>query len=531
MKKLVSLVLTLIMLFSIGTAAFAAEVPQQEYTQQFWDVPKDHWAFSYIAALAEMGIISGHEDGSFWPDANVTRGEGAKMIALAAGLSTDDNSLIFTDMAGHWANVYANAIKNYLPNQSADAFSPDQALNRETMAAILVSVLGYELSYDYIQYIFSKFTDADTISYDLAPYVAAAVKNNLISGFDDNTFRGQDTLTRAEAATLIFRAFYEQRTETKDFFDVKSYNVSKIALPTDWIGNDGYRYTYSSDISWASADTMGNIYFELKLYRDSTLLGTNLYKRNINGTIEKIGELEELEETITANDNGVQLNEFHISDTYYDKYQDGLLITGSFNDADIIGYDLNKIFLYMLKDGNIELLSTDFKYKNIVDIVGAGYIVGAGVIKLVTRDLSAAFTFMLPDESWSLYGYGDVFDAYTSLYIFSASHGGLLKTDFNVYNNSNNIKVDKVWPTYSVNNHEQFLFMDDNLCMFINRTDYSLSCYDFAGKRKNIIKIPEELDGFVLNEILDESDRVFSGTNNELILLTPEYIYTLTPEY
>lgn len=529
MKKIISLLLTIAMLFSISTAVLAADVPQQDYPQRFWDVPKDHWAFNYIAALTEKGIISGHEDGSFWPDANVTNAEGAKMIALAAGLSTDDNSLIFTDMAGHWANVYANAIKNYLPNQSVNVFSPDQALNRETMAAILVSVLGYELSYDYIQYIFSKFTDTNTISNNLAPYVAAAVKNNLISGFDDNTFRGQDTLTRAEAATLIFRAFYEQRTETKDFFDVKSYNVSKIALPTDWIGDDSFRYTYSSDISWASADTMGNIYFELKLYRDSTLLGTNLYKRNINGTIEKIGELEELEETITANDNGVQLNEFHISGTYYDKYQDGLLIIGRFNDADIIGYDFNKKFLYILKNGNMKLLSTDFKYSNIVDIVGAGYIVGGA--DLVTRDLSDTFTFMLPDESWRLYDYDEFFDAYTSLYIFSESHGGLLKTDFKVYNNSNNIKVDKVWPTYSVNYDEQFLFMDDNLCMFINRTDYSLSCYDFAGKRKNIIKIPEELGGFVLDEILDEGNRVFSGTNNELIFLTSENIYTLTPEY
>ena len=259
MKKIISLLLTIAMLFSISTAVLAADVPQQDYPQRFWDVPKDHWAFNYIAALTEKGIISGHEDGSFWPDANVTNAEGAKMIALAAGLSTDDNSLIFTDMAGHWANVYANAIKNYLPNQSADAFSPDQALNRETMAAILVSVLGYELSYDYIQYIFSKFTDTNTISNNLAPYVAAAVKNNLISGFDDNTFRGQDTLTRAEAATLISRAFYEQRTETKDLSDIKAYNVSKTETFNDWF-EFGDLWNIKGDIS---EDTAGNIYFKI----------------------------------------------------------------------------------------------------------------------------------------------------------------------------------------------------------------------------------------------------------------------------
>ena len=203
-----------------------------------------------------------------------------------------------------------------------------------------------------------------------------------------------------------------------------------------------------------------------------------------------------------------------------------MLIIGKFNDADTIGYDLNKIFLFILKDGNMELLSTDFKYDNIMDIVGVGYIVkdysNYGSIKVVSRDLSAAFTLRVPDESGTLYEYDEFFDAYTSLYIFSESHGGLLKTDFQMYNNSNNIKVDKVWPTYSVNKHEHFLFVDDNLCMFINGTDDSLSCYDFAGKRINSIKLPAELKGCI---------KVFPRANNELIWMSSNSFYTLTPEY
>lgn len=53
----------------------------------------------------------------------------------------------------------------------------------------------------------NNFRDVDSISNYAKGYVAVAVKNNLISGFEDKTFKGQATLTRAEAATLLYRAF------------------------------------------------------------------------------------------------------------------------------------------------------------------------------------------------------------------------------------------------------------------------------------------------------------------------------------
>lgn len=51
-----------------------------ENRMKFTDVPESHWAFKAIEDLADMGIINGYEDGTFKPDAPVTRAEVASML-------------------------------------------------------------------------------------------------------------------------------------------------------------------------------------------------------------------------------------------------------------------------------------------------------------------------------------------------------------------------------------------------------------------------------------------------------------------
>ena len=55
--------------------------------------------------------------------------------------------------------------------------------------------------------ILNMFSDSSSISDPAKKYVAVAVEQGLISGYDDSTFRGQSTITRAEAAAMLSRAF------------------------------------------------------------------------------------------------------------------------------------------------------------------------------------------------------------------------------------------------------------------------------------------------------------------------------------
>lgn len=105
MKKFFSLVISVVIVICSSFNAFAYEY-SKDYPQRFWDVPKDHWAFNYIAELVNKGVLAGYEDGSFRPDTTVTRAEWAKIMVLAAGLPANDNNVYFTDMNNHWANIY-----------------------------------------------------------------------------------------------------------------------------------------------------------------------------------------------------------------------------------------------------------------------------------------------------------------------------------------------------------------------------------------------------------------------------------------
>ena len=199
MKKIISILLA-ITAITVNTA-FA-----KDYTQKFWDVEKTHWAFENIAELTDRGVINGYNDGSFKPDGTISRAEWAKIMVGAAGIEAYDDAVRFKDMHGHWAVPYVNAASDYLTAYSDNTYRPDQAVVREDVTMALVRLKGYsvdDVDYSYL----SKFKDPNSISNNVKAYVAVAVQKGLIDGFEDGTFKGQSTLTRAEAATLLWRAF------------------------------------------------------------------------------------------------------------------------------------------------------------------------------------------------------------------------------------------------------------------------------------------------------------------------------------
>lgn len=81
-------------------------------SEVFSDVPAQHWAAPYIAAMKANGIISGYEDGSFGLGKNITRAEAIAMINRALGRVPNEgkisayissNGYPATDLEGHWA--------------------------------------------------------------------------------------------------------------------------------------------------------------------------------------------------------------------------------------------------------------------------------------------------------------------------------------------------------------------------------------------------------------------------------------------
>jgi len=129
----------------VRTAAFLTERgPQPAF---FPDVPADHRFRTAIEALYDAGIVGGYQDGTFRPDAPVTRAQIAKMLVLLLGIHTVEPDPVppFSD----------------LPSQSGDA------------------------SLDYI---------------------GEAARAGITQGFGDGTFRPNDSVTRIQLSRMIIRA-------------------------------------------------------------------------------------------------------------------------------------------------------------------------------------------------------------------------------------------------------------------------------------------------------------------------------------
>ena len=75
-------------------------------TSPFPDVPDGHWAAEVVSFAAEEGWVSGYPDGTFRPDAPVSRAEAVKILNHALDRRAGERAaaLPFTDVEkGHWA--------------------------------------------------------------------------------------------------------------------------------------------------------------------------------------------------------------------------------------------------------------------------------------------------------------------------------------------------------------------------------------------------------------------------------------------
>lgn len=216
-QQIISALLVAVMLVGSAYAEvveYGAENNPNEktYTQSFSDVPTDHWAFQYIEELVERKAINGYPDGKFYPDKIVTREEFAKIMIVAAGLAAAPaQASSYADVPlTYWASPFIETAKPYMTAYQSGGqayFKPTDGALREDMAVAVVMLKGYDTRLADLSMIQTMFTDIDAISAGAQPYVALAVENGIISGYSDGTFRGQATITRCEAAAILWRAF------------------------------------------------------------------------------------------------------------------------------------------------------------------------------------------------------------------------------------------------------------------------------------------------------------------------------------
>lgn len=112
-------------------------------TNTFTDVSDDRWSNTAISTLANGGFINGYEDGTFHPEAAITRAEFA-VIASHMDTMTENPTHNFTDLNGHWAESYiANAVaKGWITGYEDGTFQPDKNITRAEVVTIVNRMLN-----------------------------------------------------------------------------------------------------------------------------------------------------------------------------------------------------------------------------------------------------------------------------------------------------------------------------------------------------------------------------------------------------
>ena len=120
----------------------------EESRSQFWatenrysDVSAGQWYNNAVSTMTRAGIVNGYPDGTFRPNAPITRAEMAKIIALFAKL--EPSAERFPDTAGHWAEAYIRlaAGNGWIEGYPDGTFRPNQSITRAETVTMIDRVL------------------------------------------------------------------------------------------------------------------------------------------------------------------------------------------------------------------------------------------------------------------------------------------------------------------------------------------------------------------------------------------------------
>ena len=192
-KRILSLLIAVVLVLGTATVVSA--------DREFSDLSPSHWGYSYVQTLVGDGTINGYQDGTFRPEANVTRAEFVKMI----GKTDIAFETSFDDIVGHWAYDY---IMYSNMDVEGTSFRPDVPITRDDVIRLLWKRAGSPVAY----------APGIITTQSAKPEAAAwAYAYGIMNGDDGITMRLSDGVTRAEAAALICRSRTIDTSSVKDF--------------------------------------------------------------------------------------------------------------------------------------------------------------------------------------------------------------------------------------------------------------------------------------------------------------------------
>jgi hypothetical protein len=255
----------------------------------------NHWAEKDIDfASNTIKVFKGYGDFTFRPENNITRAEFITILARTAyrlnqmtEVYTGD--LAYNDMSNkHWSYTFIISMNEYLKTNKftlkdifpGSNFYPDRAITREESAALIAAFCK-----DAIFDTPLKFTDIST-SNKYYTEIQRLVNAGIIIGYENNTFRGSNNITRAESASMIKRVYTDIKTSiNNDYLTKLEFMPVKGDEMYSYFGEYNLNTTNADDKKFIKAkDTLEYVAFGGYIFPEDS----HLYDLNAVKTMESL---------------------------------------------------------------------------------------------------------------------------------------------------------------------------------------------------------------------------------------------------
>ncbi len=195
-----------LLVIAIFVFVYSVNIHSNILALSFKDLQSSHWAYKSIMALTTAKVINGYTDGTFKPEGTITNGEFIKLVVMA-GLPEWIDIEDAESNLNHWAGKYVWIAERYgiIKTGSIGLNNIDNPITRIDMVRIIskadLLMKGNELETGKKV----TFNDVLSLNNDDLLLLKHAVSKSLITGYTDGGFKPYNNMSRAEAATMIYR--------------------------------------------------------------------------------------------------------------------------------------------------------------------------------------------------------------------------------------------------------------------------------------------------------------------------------------
>ena len=182
------------------------------YKPDFQDLDSVEWARTAINGLAMRGMISGRDQYTFDPNANITRAEYCQILMGAINALNAKGESTFADVpstAWYYNAVSVASQLGIVSGYGDGNFGPNDLITRQDMA--LMTYKTAQIMNKSLEPVNAEITFED--SHEIADYAFEAVmtlqKAGIINGMTETTFEPHSNATRAQSAKVIFDTFVD----------------------------------------------------------------------------------------------------------------------------------------------------------------------------------------------------------------------------------------------------------------------------------------------------------------------------------